>query len=88
MVYFLGERHKLDHLDNNALSKEMCFCSGGPRVEGVIFSTLVPSSGSFQLPDLAVLGYGLGLRFLVVFTIIVSLTLTLTLITTLTVILP
>ena len=49
-----------------------------------IFSTLVPGSGNFQLPDLAGFGYGLGLGFWVVFTINVSLTL----ITTITVILP
>ena len=42
----------------------------GPRK---FFSTLVPGSGSFQPPDLAGLGYGLGLGFCVVFTIIVSL---------------
>ena len=42
----------------------------------------------FQVPDLADLGYWLGLGFWGVFTIIVSLTLTLTLITTLTIILP
>ena len=53
----------------------------------VILSTLVPGSGSIQLPDLTGLGCGLRLGFCVVFTIIVSLTLTLTLITTLTVIL-
>ena len=35
----------------------------------VIFSTLVPGSGSFQLSDLAGLGNGLGLGFWVVFTI-------------------
>ena len=52
------------------------------------FSTLVPGSGNFQLSRLAGLGYGLGLRFWVVFTIIVSLTLTLTSFTTLTEILP
>ena len=52
----------------------------------VIFSTLVPGSGSFQLSDLV--GYGLGLMFWVVFTIIVCVFLTLTLITTITVILP
>ena len=56
------------------------------RPGGVIFSALVPGSGSFQLSDLANLAYGLGFEFLVVFTIIV--TLTLTLITTLTVNLP
>ena len=38
---------------------------GGRR----FFSTLVPGSGSFQLSDLAGLGYGLLLRFWVVFTI-------------------
>ena len=54
----------------------------------VICSTLVPGSGSFQLPDYAGLGYGLGLGFWVVFTIIVSLTPTLTLITPLSVISP
>ena len=37
------------------------------------FSTLVPGRGSFQLYGLAGLGYGLGLGFWVVFTIIVSL---------------
>ena len=52
----------------------------------ICFSTLVPGSGSFQLPDFA--GFGLWVRVLEVFTIIVSLTLTLTLITTLTVISP
>ena len=60
-------------------------CSPG-RV--IFFSTLVPGSGNFQLSRLAGLGYGLGLRFWVVFTIIVSLTLTLTSFTTLTEILP
>ena len=55
---------------------------------GVFFSTLVPGSGSLQLPDLAGFGYGLRLWFWVVLSIIVSLTLTQTLITTLTVILP
>ena len=54
----------------------------------IFFSTLVPGSGNFQLSRLAGLGYGLGLRFWVVFTIIVSLTLTLTSFTTLTEILP
>ena len=52
------------------------------------FSTLVPGSGNVQLSHLAGLGYGLGLRFWVVFTIIVSLTLTLTSFTTLAEILP
>ena len=52
------------------------------------FSTLVPGSGSFQPPDLAGMGYVLGLGFCVVFTIIVSLIVTVILITTLTVILP
>ena len=37
-------------------------------------------SSRFQLSDLAGLGYGLGLKFCVVFTILVSLTTTLTLI--------
>ena len=54
------------------------------RPARVIFSMLVPGSGSYQLSGLVGLGYGLGLGFCVVFTIIVSLTL----ITTLTVILP
>ena len=60
------------------------------RSGSVIFSSLVPESGSFQLPDLTCLGYvfGLGLGFRVMFTTIVPLTLTLTLTTTLTVILP
>ena len=40
------------------------------------FSTLVPGSGNFQLPDLAGLGFGLG--FSVVFTKVFSLALTLT----------
>ena len=57
-----------------------------PRRTGL--STLVPGSGSFQPPDLAGLGYRLGLGVWVVLTIIVSLTVTLILITTLTVILP
>ena len=48
----------------------------------------VPGSGNFQLSRLAGLGYGLGLRFWVLFTIIVSLTLTLTPFTTLTEISP
>ena len=62
----------------------------GPAMAGPrnFVSKLVPGSGNFQLSPLAGLGYGLGLRFWVVFTIIVSLTQTLTLITTLTVILP
>ena len=51
-------------------------------------STLVRGSGSFQPPNLAGFGYGLGLGFCVVFTIIVSLIATQILITTLTVILP
>ena len=52
-------------------------CSPATRAARVIFfSTLVPGSGNFQLSRLAGLGYGLGLRFWVVFTIIVSLTLT------------
>ena len=54
----------------------------------IFFSTLVPGNSNFQLSRLAGLGYGLGLRFWVVFTIIVSLTLTLTSFTTLTEILP
>ena len=60
----------------------------GPAMAGPrnFVSMLVPGSGNFQLSRLAGLGY--GLRFWVVFTIIVSLTQTLTLITTLTVILP
>ena len=62
----------------------------GPAMAGPrnFVSMLVPGSGNFQLSRLAGLGYGLGLMFWVVFTIIVSLTQTVTLITTLTVILP
>ena len=63
--------------------------SGGNYPDRVIFfSTLAPGSGNFQLSRLAGLGYGLGLRFWVLFTIIVSLTLTLTPFTTLTEISP
>ena len=54
----------------------------------ILFPTLFPGSGNFQLSRLAGLGYGLGLGFWVVITIIASLTLTVTLITTVTVILP
>ena len=54
----------------------------------IFFSTLVLGSGNVQLSHLAGLGYGLGLRFWVVFTIIVSLTLTLTSFTNLAEILP
>ena len=33
-AYSFGERHKLDHFDKNALSKEICFCSEAPRTGG------------------------------------------------------
>ena len=35
--YSVGDRHKLDHFDKNALSKEICFCLGGPRAGGKFF---------------------------------------------------
>ena len=80
MVANLGARRSLEHFSWHIIAATI---QAGQRNSS---STLLPGSGSFQLPDLAGFGYGLGVW--VVFTIIVSLTLTLTLIITQTVILP
>ena len=51
----------------------------------IFFPINAPGMGRFQLPNLGVLGYWLGLRFCVVIVKIVFSTLTITVITTLTI---